>query len=796
MTEISRSTLEALEFPRLLEVLAELAATDVGAERVRSLAPTGERAELDTRRARYEEARVLLVDGPLVRGLEHPVRPLVERLADPRAVLDVGDVLQAADLLRQTESVVTRLRQADAAACPHLAAAVAELPDTREWTRQVGKVLDARGQIKDNASPALVKLRQQVRKLRDGLYSDLQSTVSRYGDHLSEETIPLHEGRLVLLLKSGARGQVDGLVHGKSGSGRSFYFEPLDAVEGNNRLRSAIDDEEAERARLVAELIDGLKRQTPSVQAAAELLADLDLLQAAARFAELAQARLPDIAAAGELRLCAARHPLLDPTLADLRQRALGHAGHREPMVPLDLELDTQLRLLVITGPNAGGKTVALKTAGLLTLAAQCGLPVPCAKGTRLPWVERLVATVGDEQDMLSERSTFSGRLQRLQEAWDAAGADSLVLLDELGSGTDPDEGAALAVALLEHLLASGALTIATTHLTRLAALALEAEGAACAAMEFDGAAGHPTYRLLPGSPGASEAIALARRLGLAAEWIERATAELDPEQRRLQRLLEELEATRRELAGQLDRAAREEQRLESARQETETERSALAEERKKVAQRLKRELNDFERRVRGKLRQAEEAMREEFQRGRRKGVAAKVAAEVLAEVPEALVAAVPEEAAGGELVIGGPVRHKGLGWEGRLEELNRGRATVNVRGKTMRCKEDELVALAAASAAAEPSRPKVSTPVRSRATPELQLIGQRVDDALVELDRYLDQAMLGERDELRVVHGHGSGRLRKAVRRHLANHPAVASHRAGEEGEGGNGATVVTLRG
>ncbi|MCZ6508635.1 MAG: Smr/MutS family protein [Acidobacteria bacterium] len=791
--KVSRSTLEALEFPALLRLLVELAVTDVGAAAVRGLVPAGDLSELDERRERYEEARLLLVDAPLVGALVGGLEPLLERLADPRATLDSADVLQAAELLTLAQSTARRVLEAEDPACPRLSVLWAQLPDSREWTRRVRRVLDARGRIRDDASPALTKLRRQVRAVRDGLYRDLQQSVRRFGDQLSEETIPLHEGRLVLLLKSGARGQLDGLVHGRSGSGRSFYFEPLYAVEANNRLRTTIDDEEAERARLLGELLDGLRELAPAVGQAAGLVAGLDLLQAAARFAELAGARLADLAEGGNLRLCGARHPLLDPALADLRQRALGSAGHRDAIVALDLELDAEARLLVITGPNAGGKTVALKTAGLLVLAAQCGLPVPCAKGTRLPLLRRMVASVGDEQDLLHEHSTFSARLLRLREAWEAAGANALVLLDELGSGTDPDEGAALAAPLLEHLRRHRTLTIVTTHLTRLAAQALESEGALCAAMEFDGASDRPTYRLLPGTPGASEALALARRLGLPAEWLERAIAELDPQQRRLQELLEEVERTRKELTAGLERVEREEQSLARARAEAETERGALTVERRKVARGLKARLDDFERRVRERLGAAEAAIRAELEGGRRPGVAARAAQSLLAEPPPEITEALEEKPPAGPLEIGAAVRHRRLGWEGRLVKLERGRAEVNVRGKRVQCREDELVGLTAAPVLAER---RIDQPAAPAVAAEIKLLGRRVEEALIELDHYLDQALLANREEVRVVHGHGTGRLREAVREHLRRHPVVADHRPGGDGEGGDGATVVTLKG
>jgi len=794
--EVSQATLDALEYPSLLRLIAELAATDVGRSAALGLTPLGDAGQLDERRALYEEVRVLLVDGPLVRSLEADIEPLIVRLEDQGSLLDSHDVLQAAALLRMADSAAGRVTQGTDVASPHLEHLLSDLPDSGDWTRRVKRTLDARGRVRDNASPALKTLRKKVQETRQDLYGQLQQSVGRFGDHLSEETIPLHEGRLVLMLKSGARGQLDGLVHGRSGSGRSFYFEPIEAVSGNNRLRTAIDDETAERARLMAELIDGLRQVTPAVLVAAGRVGDLDLLQAVAAFADLSGARLADIAAEGELRLCEARHPLLEPSLADLRKRALGNAGHRDAMVPLDLELDEATRLLVITGPNAGGKTVALKTAGLLTLASQSALPVPCAKGTRLPRTHRLVATVGDEQDLLNERSTFSARLLRLQEAWEAAGPGSLVLLDELGSGTDPDEGSALATALLEELLRGGALTLVTTHLTRLAALALESSGAACAAMEFDPDSARPTYRLLPGAPGASEALALAQRLGLPSAWLERASATLDPEQRSLQRLLEELEETRKRLARELDRATSEQRSLAAARTAAETERDELLAERRKVARRLKSELNDFERRVRQRLRTAEEQIRQELAAGRRKGVVAQVAAEILEDAPVDITSEAEPETASGPIHVGGQVRHRGLGWEGRLEKLNRGRAEVSVAGKRMRCRENELVGVAATPSTLKvaQSRPTERRPAQPDVAAELKLLGLRVEEALRKLDRYLDQALMGGAREVRVVHGHGTGRLRDAVRQHLDVHLAVVSHRPGGEGEGGDGATVVAL--
>jgi DNA mismatch repair protein MutS2 len=467
-------------------------------------------------------------------------------------------------------------------------------------------------------------------------------------------------------------------------------------------------------------------------------------------------------------------------------------------VIPLDLHLDPAQRALVVTGPNAGGKTVALKTVGLLAFAHQCGLPVPAAAGTAFPFLERLVATVGDEQDLLADRSTFSGRLMRLHEAWDAAGPRSLLLLDELGSGTDPEEGAALAVALLEGLVERRALAVITTHLTRLAAAALELDGAGCAAMEFSGESGLPTYHLLPGPPGGSEAIALARRLGLPRAWLDRAERQLQPEFRDLRRLLAEVERARGELAAARDALAVERLDQEKIRRRMEREQAALEVERKTIATKLKAELGELRRDIARKLTTEVEKVREEARSGRRRQVAAEAVDRLFAGAPQVA----GEEESAGPLAVGGTVRHRALGWQGRLETLDGERAVVVVAGKRVRCTAGELDSVAPAAPRSGRRAAPASAPggrdleFAVEAPAELNLIGQRVEPALEAVDGYLDQALLAARREVRIVHGHGTGRLRDAVRLHLRQHAAVAAQRPGEPNEGGNGATVVTLRG
>jgi DNA mismatch repair protein MutS2 len=819
---LTTATAAALEWPSLLRLVAELAASDLGRERVLDLAPHRDAGDLAAQRRRYEEVRRLSDDGRLVPSFELPLGELLERLETGRPPLTGADLTRLAALLRATAAAAKRIRTAEPP-CPELAAVVEELPDLDELVRDIGSRLDRRGDVRDDASPELVSLRRRIRTSRDQLYRDLSGYVGEHGDDLGEDTIPLRGGRLVVVLNAGSRGRMPGLVHGRSGSGKSFYFEPLQVVEQNNTLQQASEDEEAERQRILAELIAAARRRLDDVHVHAALLAELDLQQAAHDFAAACDGRLPEISDRGELALVGARHPLLDPRLGELRRAALGQAGHGGRVVPLDVVLDAGApdaaadrdggkRALVITGPNAGGKTVALKTVGLLAVAAQAGLPVPAAQGTRFPVLAHLVATVGDEQDLLTDRSTFSGRLQRLDEAWRAAGPDSLILLDELGSGTDPEEGSALAVSLLEGLLESGALTVITTHLTQVAAAALETDGAGCAAMEFDPTSGEPTFRLLPGPPGGSEALALARRLGLPAEWLDRAEARLGSQHRELNRLLAEVERLRGELAAEKERVEQEAADAEKLRRRLAEEEKALVEERRAVGKRLSGELEAFRRDTLERLRETTEELRREWEAGRRKGLAAAAVERLFAAAPE-VEEAEPEPR--GELVEGAPVRHRGLGWDGTLVKLDRGRAEVDVRGKTFRCKEDELIPLgepgtagtaaSRAGAATTRSGGRVRPGVTLRAgggdgvpdVPlELHLLGKRVEPALAELDDYLDHALLASRPEVRVVHGHGTGALRDAVREHLRGHPAVSSQRPGQRNEGGDGATVVTLRG
>lgn len=791
---LSPATVAALELDELLALVRLHAGTDLGRARLANLEPAHDESELRGRRNLLLET---IAHGPFVPSSERPFQPVLDALASTTGEIDGSDVVLLGDLLRTGDDAARSLREADEV--PPTLATLTELPDLSDVRKAIDRVFDARGRIRPDASPRLVAARERARSSRDRLYRDLGRILGEHAEHFGEDTVPLRGGRLVVLLKSGSKGRIPGLVHGRSGSGRNFYFEPLETVDANNDLSEALDEEEEEKRRLLGEIVRDLRQRADDVLAIADVVGHLDQLQAIARFGDAVDGRLVDLAPEGSFRLVAARHPLLDPRLAESRREALGSAGHEGEVVPLDLELDDE-RLLVVTGPNAGGKTVALKTLGLLALAHQCGLPIPVGAGSRLPTLAGVVATVGDDQDLLADRSTFSGRLLRLAEAWKVAGPGVLVLLDELGSGTDPEEGAALSISLVEELVRRGTPALVTTHLVAVAASALELDGAACGAMAFEAASGEPTYRLVPGPPGGSEALALGRRLGLPATWLDRAEALLGPGHRQLQRLLSEVEQIRGDLAQERERLATEIRDAETLRRRLAEEERALVEERREIEDRLRGELRAFRREVRSRLEDEVEKVREAAREGRRKHVAREAADRALRDAP--IDDADPEPTSDRAPETGDPVRHRLLGWTGVLVSLDRGRATVDARGKTLHCKLGELVLDPTATTHERPVRETAkglrttaaaSTPEVGR---ELELIGKRVEPALAELDRYLDRALLASHDRLRVVHGHGTGRLRKAVRAHLQKHAAVAESRPGDRDEGGDAVTIVRLRG
>jgi DNA mismatch repair protein MutS2 len=664
------------------------------------------------------------------------------------------------------------------------------------------------GEISDDASGELKRIRAALRRAREKIQQVLRETLRARGQEPGEDYVTLRNDRFVIPVRASDRRNVAGVVHGASASGQTVFVEPLEAIELNNKLVQLAEEEAAEIARILAELTARLRAERAGLELAAATIADFDSLFARARFAREFNCTLPELSAQNRLVLEAVRHPVLEDNL-----RRQGR-----PAIPISLALGGEETVMLISGPNTGGKTVALKTVGLAALAAQAGIPV-AAERAELPLFDRVLADIGDEQSVAADLSTFSAHVLNLRAMLDAATERSLVLVDEIGTGTAPEEGAALAIALLEEFRARRSLTLATTHHNRLKAYASATPGVVNAAVEFDEANLRPTYRLLVGVPGVSSGIAIAERLGLPRAAIECARAELRPEAREAAELIAYLHRSRAELDEIRRQAAEQLAQLEEERRKLQTEwverqRKRLAELERSFAEAAK----NFEREIAvlvGDIKDRELRAKVEKQAGRRLAKARAEAREEtsvavvqhLGESQQDLGAAAPpverpvtEEA----LVPGARVRVRGLGSpvvlrriEGRAAEVQAGplRMTVPVND-ILALSDDE--ASAAVATRVGPGAGGVTVrarPSEEASADEINVIGCTVEEATRRVDKFLDSAALAHKPRVRIIHGHGTGALRRGLAEFLVAHPLVEKISAEDPERGGTAITVVELK-
>jgi DNA mismatch repair protein MutS2 len=721
---------------------------------------------------------------------------------EPRALMDVASFIEGGVEVART---VARAERA-----PRLARRAAEVGDTTDVAAAIRRAILPSGEVADDASPRLAEIRRGLARLRLKLQSVMESFLhGKEADRLlQDKLITTRNDRYVLLLKAEHRGSVPGIVHGSSGSGASVFVEPMPAVELNNDIVSMGDDEREEVARILLELTGRVAARGRELDHAATVLGELDAVQAMALLARDMGAQPPRIADGLELELLDSRHPLLMPALTE--RLGMPRRSSREP-VPVTLRVGFGSPVLVISGPNTGGKTVALKTAGLLALMAQCGLHIPAGSGSVLPVFRRIYADIGDEQSIAADLSTFSAHLATIVEMTRDLSAPSLVLLDEVGAGTDPTEGGALGVAIVDYFRAHGAMVMATTHHGLLKAYAQSTPGVACASFGYDPKTYEPTYRLHLGKPGRSLALEMAERLGLAPSVVKDARGRLDDKEAQAEALLKKLEEDQVLLRREADRIAADRAALRE-------EQERLRAEDREIAARKRTELEafakDLRRRGEEAARKAADAIHEAVQKvelSRQSAVAAAGKARtaavgaIRAAQEEALadvgVPPEPEGQAGAPVDVGARVKVRSLGVTGELLSLSgEGEAEIAVSGKRLKVPRAELVAIAGGGGPARPApaRPGGSA-VRMKSTgavpSEINLVGLTVDEALPRVDKLLDDAFLAERRQVRVVHGFGAGRLRQAVAGLLEGHPHVAGFRLGGAGEGGGGVTVVELK-
>jgi DNA mismatch repair protein MutS2 len=791
-------SLNTLEYPKIIERLAQETAFSASRELALALEPTNDFESAQRRQAFTAEARRLLDLRPDagVRGARD-VRAQT-RAAERGKTLTPADLLDILATIRASAHVyrlVTRLEDG----FPLLKGLAGDLPQRPQLEGRIAACISEEGEVLDSASPRLRQLRQEIRAAQQRLQERLGTLVNEFRTALQEPIITMRSDRYVLPVRAEARGQVRGIVHDQSGSGATVFVEPLVVVEMNNRLRQLQIEERQEVERILAELSDLVGSEAPYIILAVELLAEIDLQLAKARYASVVRGSAPRLNAEGRLHLRQARHPLLTGRV-----------------VPIDFWLGQQARMVVITGPNTGGKTVALKTVGLLSLMALAGLHIPAGDDSEVPVYHDIFADIGDEQSIEQSLSTFSSHLSRIVDILREATPDSLVLLDELGAGTDPSEGSALARAILSHLLDRNVETVATTHYSELKAFAHERPGVENASVEFDVETLSPTYRLTIGLPGRSNALAIAGRLGLPAEIIKQGREFLGSAGVEMESLLTTLAEERQGAADEryhlsMERAEAEYQRkeLERMRRETEEERERIINAAREKARREADAAQAELARIRTQMRRSltEERLEQLRERARK-------LEERNAPLPSRVrPAAAPERGEAitdaGEVQVGDQVRVRSLGQPGEVVAAAnaRGEVEVQVGAMRMRVAASNLERLSkrkaraeAGAAAGVSTYPQLVTlPPRDEAnTPETQLDlrGWRVEDALSEVDSYLNDAAMTGMHSVRLLHGKGTGALRQAIRDELRHHPLVKSFESAPPREGGDGITVVTLAG
>ncbi len=788
-------SLTTLEYPKILEQLTREAGFSASKELARTLAPSDDRNEVRRRLAFTSEARLLLEQRPDtgVRGAKE-VRPHV-RAAERGVMLTPHELVEILATLRASE-YVSRLVRKVSEHFPLLWSLAVDLPVRPGLEARIGESIDEDGDILDSASPALRRIRAELRAAQQRLQDRLGTLVNEYRSALQEPIITTRSDRYVLPVRAEARGQVKGIVHDQSGSGATVFIEPAVVVEMNNRLRELHLEEQREIERILQELSEAVASDGPYITLAVELLAQIDLHLAKARYAGLLSASAPSVNNDGRLVLRQARHPML-----------------RGNVVPIDFWLgrdrdDAEMRMVVITGPNTGGKTVALKTVGLLSLMAQAGMHIPCEDGSEIPVYGDIYADIGDEQSIEQSLSTFSSHLTRIVEILRLATDDSLVLLDELGAGTDPSEGSALARAILAHLLAQRVNTVATTHYSELKVFAHEQPGVANASVEFDVETLSPTYRLSIGLPGRSNALAIATRLGLPEDIIENAREYVGTAGVEMEGLLANLQAERTAAADERYRLTMERVEAEYQRTQAETLRTEIEEERVRVLNEARAQARREVEETRAELARVKTQMRRklnEEQLGNLRERTRRLEERMAVEGPKMYrphrTAAATEGApVVGPLEIGDTVLVRSMGQRGELVSLANGRGEVEVQlgAMKLRVPEGQVERLSRRQARVAETR-SIVLPLREPTlAPELQLDlrGWRVEDALEEVDRYLNNAALAGMPFVRILHGKGTGALRQAIRQQLSHHPLVKSQASADAKDGGDGITVVTLAG
>jgi DNA mismatch repair protein MutS2 len=770
-------TLWVLEYDAIRRKVMAYCTTPMGVERARQMTPRTDEEAIRLGLQQTSEARKLidLAEELPLRGVQdvRSAASLAQAggLLPPESLLSIADTIETARRLRSF--LLAREEK-----CPALCVLARQLEPLPEVVNEVRRCLREDATVADNASAELARIRQRLRHLHSRITERLQMTINspRIRNMLQEPVITMRGDRYCLPVKAEYRAQFGGIVHDVSASGATLFMEPQEVVDLGNQIREAQIAEQHEVERILAQLSALVGKHSDAILRTCDALGELDFIHARARLSAEWDAVEPALNTQSKIHLRKARHPLLKP-----------------PVVPIDVELGNRFRILLITGPNTGGKTVTLKTVGLLTLMMQSGLHVPADTGTEMAIFQKVFADIGDEQSIEQSLSTFSGHMTNIAAMLPHCDEQALVLLDELGAGTDPAEGAALAQAILDYLLARHARVMATTHYGELKSYAYARQGVQNASVEFDLQTLRPTYRLRIGTPGSSHAIVIAQRLGLPSSVIEAAQARLAGRETEAASIMRRLEEEQR-LVEEARQAAEQEHREATAlRQQLQQQLEQLEAERQRLREQVAKEMRE---RLDHLVQQAEEAYRR-LREQPRENRAAQEAREQVRQAAEQM-----------KQLLTPPATPTTDIREGDTVKVT----TLNITATVLQLTREEAVVQAGAMRITVPRRvlrrmdekPTSKTPLVSvsvnlaraaNISPEIMLRMQRVEEALANLDQYLSEAYAAGLSQVRVIHGKGTGTLRKAVREYLSTHPLVASYRGAEATEGGDGVTIVTLK-
>jgi len=810
------SVLRALEFDRIVEAVQSFALTPMGAERLDGLAPAIEPEEVSkllagtSETVRYLESNALF---PLRASDELP--EALAALAVEGRPLEPLRLLALAAFLDSIDDSRVGIRRA-AGSFPWLESVTGSVASFKRETTAVRDKIEPSGELADNASPELKLIRERERKQRTRLRGTLESFLrgKDTAKYLQDQVVTERNGRYVLVVKAEHRSSIPGIVHGASTSGASLFLEPLSTVEINNDIVALEEQERQEIHRILLGLTDAFRARAADFQATLDAATELDVLQSRARFSLLIDGVEPRLSVDGAFELQAARHPLLIPEVT-ARLSGAGNAdsskrASRSGPVPVTIKIVPPATCLLITGPNTGGKTVALKTAGLLAIMAQAGLHVPAAEGSRLPVFGSVFADIGDEQSIDASLSTFSGHIANIVAVDRQLVVPALVLLDEVGSGTDPIEGGALGVAVIDHLRRRGATVVATSHYEALKTYAATTDEVTGAAFGFDADTFEPTYQLIYGSAGRSLALEIAGRLGLNPSIVASARQHLSAREAQLSEHLAKIDRDMRALEHEHRLAARERQTLEAdavrsrqredlLRHREETFRNRLNEEIETQVRQARREIDEVIAQLKAKTAAISSSRAHVVSTGETGAVRSDARAAidtVVRRFLEPIEAPVTETIASRLPGVGDRVVVSGLGLEGVVTAVHDGTADLDVRGKRMRASLRDLRVVGAATVGA-PAKVNVNVQLQPRegATSDLNVIGCSVDEALARAERFLDESLLGDQRTVRLIHGYGTGQLKRAIASFLQQHPLVASFTAAPPAQGGGGVTVVDLK-